>query len=64
MSLQHCLVCGIDFVPQDGTGYAITIGVPLCSSRCTADYHEVMNALADLQDAELLEHPPFEAIGH
>lgn len=49
MEDQQCIVCAREFLPMD-CSHAIDLGAPTCSQRCSDEYHQVMNAIADMQD--------------
>lgn len=49
MSEQNCVVCGVEFYPMDAS-HPIDIGAPTCSQHCHDEYHQVMNAIADMQE--------------
>lgn len=53
MTEQYCVVCGDEFLPME-VSHNIDIGAPTCSHRCYSEYHQVMNAIADMQE----EQPP------
>jgi len=49
MSEQLCVVCSEDFIPWDVKDtHEIDLGAPTCSKKCYAEYHHIMNAMADL----------------
>ncbi len=54
MTEQHCTVCDREFLPME-CQHDVDLGAPTCSENCYNEYHHIMNAIADIQDAALCD---------